>query len=260
MFYLMESIPALSVLSEQQRRTLSEAMEPMEFEDGDVIFRKGDPGDRFYLVKEGHVRIMVDGKLVSKVSPGQGFGERALEFDMVRTADAVCEGYVVCYTITKASFDRLLGPLHNIWRFDALRRVNILAALSDQQLLELAELMTERVFTAGEVIFEKGDVGDTFFVVEDGELRIYDEEGTEYARVFKGSCFGELALLSQDVRTASVQGVTGGKLLCLHREDFNRTLGKLDEIRLMWRMEALLRVPVLRALNHSQLLRLAQVT
>lgn len=71
MFYLMESIPALSVLSEEQRRRLAEAMEPMEFEDGDVIFRKGDPGDRFFLVKEGHVRILVDGKLVSKVSPGQ---------------------------------------------------------------------------------------------------------------------------------------------------------------------------------------------
>jgi len=258
MFYLMESIPALSVLSEEQRRLLAEAMEPMEFEDGDVIFRKGDKGDRFYLVKEGHVRILVGDRVVSKVSPGQGFGERALEFDIVRTADAVCEGYVVCYTISKASFDRLLGPLHNIWRFDALRRVNILAALSDKQVLELADMMTERVFQPSEVIFEKGEIGDTFYVVEDGELRIYDEHGTEYARVFKGSCFGELALLTSDARTASVQGVTGGKLLCLHRDDFNRTLGKLEEIRLMWRMEALLRVPVLRALNHTQLLRLAQ--
>jgi len=258
MFTLMESVPALSVLPEAQRRLLAENLEPVEFEDGDVIFRKGDVGDRFYLVSEGHIRIMDGKKLLSKISAGQSFGDRALEFGVTRTADAICEGYVICFSITKTTFDRLLGPLTNIWRFDALRQVKVLATLSDQQLLDLADLMTERVFAKGDIIFRKGDPGDCFYVVEDGELRIFDDDGTEYARVFNRSCFGELALLTSDARTASVQAVAPGKLLCLRREDFDRTLGKLEEIRLMWRMEALLRVSVLRALNHTQMLRLAQ--
>ncbi|CAG9465654.1 unnamed protein product [Pedinophyceae sp. YPF-701] len=257
MFYLMESIPALSVLNEEQRRKLADAMDPMEFEDGETIFRKGDEADRFFLVKEGHIRIVDEGRTISMVSPGQGFGERALQFDIKRTADAVCEGYVVCYTITKQAFQRLIGPLHSMWRFDALRRVNILAAVTDQQVLRLAELMEERMYKSGDVVFEKGDEADAFYVVQDGEFRIYDED-TEYARVFQGSCFGELALLSDDLRTASVQAVTNGVLLCLKKQDFSDTLGQLEEIWLMWRMEALLRVPVLRVLSHEQLLRVAQ--
>ena len=39
-----------------------------------------------------------------------------------------------------------------------------------------------------------GQAGDTFYVVEDGSFLIYNEAGSELARVAKGSCFGELAL------------------------------------------------------------------
>ncbi len=42
-----------------------------------------------------------------------------------------------------------------------------------------------------------GQAGDTFYVVEDGSFLIYNEAGSELARVGKGSCFGELALLRQ---------------------------------------------------------------
>ena len=257
-YMLMETIPTLSILSEKQRMTLAESMEAVEFEDGEVIFRKGDRGDRFFLLKEGTVNIKVDGKTVSRISPGYGFGERALEGDSLRTADAVCEGYVVCFTMFKDAFDRLIGPMHNIWRYEALRRVNILAELADEQVMELVNRMSERSFKAGETIFKMGDEGDYFYIIDDGELRICDENDVDYARVFKGSCFGELALLTNEKRTASVVALTDGKLMCVHRNVFNEMLANLEGTRLMWRIEALLRVPVLRALSHAEVLRLAQ--
>jgi hypothetical protein len=41
-------------------------------------------------------------------------------------------------------------------------------------------------------------------VVEDGEFVIFDDDATEFVRLFKGSCFGELALLREDIRTVSI--------------------------------------------------------
>lgn len=79
--------------------------------------------------------------------------------------------------------------------------------------------MEDRLFKANEVVFRKGDKADAFYVVEDGEFVIFDDDATEFVRLFKGSCFGELALLREDIRTASVMAVTPGKLQRLG-EDF----------------------------------------
>lgn len=67
-----------------------------------------------------------------------------------------------------------------------------------------------------------------FYVIEEGSFTIYDEHGAELARIGKGSCFGELALLRQDVRAANVKAVSAAQVLALHRDDFNRILGALQ--------------------------------
>lgn len=66
-----------------------------------------------------------------------------------------------------------------------------------------------------------------FYVIEEGTFTIYDNLDAELARIGKGSCFGELALLRQDVRAANVKAVSAASVLALHRDDFNRILGKL---------------------------------
>lgn len=41
----------------------------------------------------------------------------------LRAADASAEGYVVCYTMDRKAFDNLLGPIEDVWRYEALRKV-----------------------------------------------------------------------------------------------------------------------------------------
>lgn len=68
---------------------------------------------------------------------------------------------VVCYTLTRKSFDSLLGPIQDVWRFEALRKVPILFSLSNSQLFGLAQCMKYHTLQAGQVVFKKGEPGDT---------------------------------------------------------------------------------------------------
>jgi CRP-like cAMP-binding protein len=91
---------------------------------------------------------------------------------------------------------------------DALARVPMLQSLDRKHLEKLAKDFSERTFPAGAVVVAEGsEHGIGFFVVADGEA-VASIGGTEVARLGPGSHFGEVALISDRVRTATVTAVT----------------------------------------------------
>jgi CRP-like cAMP-binding protein len=53
---------------------------------GETVFRQGDPGDRYYVVRDGEAEVTVDGRPVAKIGRGAGFGEIALLYGRPRSA------------------------------------------------------------------------------------------------------------------------------------------------------------------------------
>ncbi len=91
---------------------------------------------------------------------------------------------------------------------DALARVPLLSGLDRKQLEKLSKDFSERTFPAGSVVVKEGEErGIGFFVVADGEA-VASVGGTEVSRLGSGSHFGEIALISDRVRTATVTAVT----------------------------------------------------
>ena len=76
-----------------------------------------------------------------------------------RAADVTADLYTVCYSLGRKEFDALLGPIEDVWRFEALRKVPVLFALSEQQLFELAHCMKNHSVAAGQMVFRQGDPG-----------------------------------------------------------------------------------------------------
>ena len=76
-----------------------------------------------------------------------------------RAADVTADLYTVCYSLGRKEFDALLGPIEDVWRFEALRRVPVLFALSEQQLFELAHCMKNHSIAAGQMVFRQSDPG-----------------------------------------------------------------------------------------------------
>ena len=71
----------------------------------------------------------------------------------------VAEVHTVCFTLGRKAFTELLGPIEDVWRFEALRKVPVLFALQEKQLFDLARCMKTHAIAADQMVFRQGDPG-----------------------------------------------------------------------------------------------------
>jgi MFS family permease len=136
-----------------------------------------------------------------------------------RTAFVVVGGllpFVVLLTYRRlVSIDRTAVPAPELALID---RVPMLAPLSVAGKERIASKLSPRPVLAGEVVIRAGDAGDRFYIVGDGELDI-DVSG-RHTTAHRADYFGEIALLRDVPRTATVTATTDSHLFGLERDDF----------------------------------------
>ena len=295
---LVGGVPLLAPLAPDRRAVVAAALERVEFADGEAVFRAGDAGDALYLVDEGAVVLSasVGGAgggggagdthpaagtggapspaapstttILARLGPGAYFGERALVKGEPRDVTATADSYTVLWRLPRPAFDALLGPAGLIWAAEALRRSPALASLSPSQVTAVAGAMTSVSVPAGGVVFTAGEVGDAFYVVDEGGVDLVAAApppgggpapaappaaapgaGTLLARLGRGGVFGERALLDRTPRAATAVAAGPTVLLRLGAAAFEALLGPLPSLRTVWRVEALGRVPILASLD-----------
>jgi MFS family permease len=101
---VLGSIPIFSPLPGPSLESLARRLVPLRLEPGAVVVREGDAGDRFYIVAEGEVEVLEDGRPISTLRPGGYFGEIALLRDVPRTATVVTKTHVVLYALDREDF------------------------------------------------------------------------------------------------------------------------------------------------------------
>lgn len=94
---------------------------------------------------------------------------------------------------------------------DALRRVGLFENLNGRELSQVARLFKLRMFPAGETVMREGSGGGSFYVIESGEASVL-VRGEERAKLGPGDHFGEIALIDEGARTASITAVS--ELVC----------------------------------------------
>jgi CRP-like cAMP-binding protein len=123
------------------------------------------------------------------------------------------------------------GRMLTIERVIALKAVPMFEQVSEEILADVAELMEEVEYKAGEVVFEKGAKGDSLYIVVSGRMRIYDGERT-IVLLGEKEMFGELALLDPEPRLASVAAAEDSRLFRLDRESFSELMaGNIEVVR-----------------------------
>ena len=90
---------------------------------------------------------------------------------------------------------------------EALRRVPLFADLDDNELAQVALLLKERHFKAGDTVVVEGSDGAAFFLIESGEASVA-VRGSERASLGPGDHFGEIALIDEGVRSATIAATT----------------------------------------------------
>jgi CRP/FNR family cyclic AMP-dependent transcriptional regulator len=86
---------------------------------------------------------------------------------------------------------------------DLLKRVPIFSDLDGKELQRIASSMKQRTFNAGDTVTSEGASGVGFFVIEEGEAKV-SVGGEERRRLGPGDYFGEVALLNESARTATI--------------------------------------------------------
>jgi len=90
---------------------------------------------------------------------------------------------------------------------DLLKQVPLFSDLEDRELRQIANGMKQRTFSAGQEIAVEGQSGVGFFVIEDGNAKV-TVGGDEVRTLGPGDYFGEVALITQGARTATVTADT----------------------------------------------------
>jgi CRP-like cAMP-binding protein len=106
---------------------------------------------------------------------------------------------------------------------------------------DIVQLKTERApgvrreyFEPGQVVFREGDRGDRLYVVTEGEVEVLKETGAgaqPVRRLGRGDCFGEIALVREGPRTATVRAVSATNVLAVDREAFQALFATLPPLR-----------------------------
>ena len=115
-----------------------------------------------------------------------------------------------------------------------LRNVPLFSALPEQQLALLTSLVSRRSFPRGTTIIAKGDITESLYVVISGRLKVMmsDEEGREVILAILGpnEFFGEMGLLDDSPRSASVVALEACEMLSLSKRDFKKCLAENFEM------------------------------
>ena len=204
---------------------------------GQPVVRQGERADAFYVVRRGTLEVIEENpetgkeRLLRVLGRGEAFGELGLMEGAPRAATVRALEESELFEIDKGTFERLLKEMAAVPTFAPtlqataeLRELPSFAHLEADELLELLEHGEWVNFGPGEMVIEQGEPGDDFYAVKSGKLGVV-RDGEEIASLGPGSYFGEVALLLDTPRTASVVTVTPVRAYRLHREGFDRFLG-----------------------------------
>lgn len=112
-----------------------------------------------------------------------------------------------------------------------LKRVPMFARTSDELLVEIATNLELVELAAQTSVFEKGDVGDSLYIVVRGRVRVFDADET-LEELGEHEIFGELALLDPAPRSASIMTMVDTQLFRLDAETFSQLMaGNIDIVR-----------------------------
>jgi len=106
---MLQKTPLWSGLAEKELKVIARSFKELKYESGQVIVRKGEAGVGFYLIVDGTVEVRSDGRVLSKLGPGQFFGEMALLDGQPRSADVVALEPSRCLAMTSWSFTGIVS-------------------------------------------------------------------------------------------------------------------------------------------------------
>jgi CRP-like cAMP-binding protein/Zn-dependent protease len=229
---LIDALPAFDDLPEEVLSDLAGRIQLRILNPGEPIFRQGDRPDAFYVIRSGTVQIededadTGDTRILRTMTRGESFGEMGLLGANRRQATVRAQDEVELFEVDKGTFDRLLAEDmrapdfgHTMQALLELRELPVFHGLDSEQLTDLLEHGGWITSAPGDEIVTQGEPGDRFYAIGSGRAEVLRDDAA-VGQVSKGMYFGEVALLRDVPRTATVIARTPMRLFALDRDGF----------------------------------------
>ncbi|XP_072533023.1 cGMP-dependent protein kinase 2 [Salminus brasiliensis] len=230
----------LKKLEPQHTREMVDCMYEKVYTASQLVIQEGEPGNYLYVLAEGLLEVIQNGKLLGQMRPGTAFGELAILYNCKRTATvkAVTQSHI--WALDRQTFQSIMmrstQARHEEY-FSFLRSVSLLKGLPEEKLAKIVDCLEIDYFDKGEYIIREGEEGNTFFIIAKGEVSVTQStEGypdpLEIKTLGVGDYFGEKALISEDVRSANIIAKENDtQCLVVDRDNFNQMVGTYEELQ-----------------------------
>ena len=224
-------------LDEEQETGVLNAMQELQVVKNEIVIRQGDVGEYFYVVESGLLQCFIRpeplppawlsagniaattedkfvdpkyhpelGRQVQECKPGSSFGELALMYGHPRAASVLAVETSTLWSLDRITFRTIIlkaahGRRTMYERF--LSTVSLLSSLDATERSKIADALVSSVYMDGEAVVRQGEMGDTFFFIEEGEAIVTKTQQTENGEVRerkvghlkKGDYFGGILYL-----------------------------------------------------------------
>merc|ERR1711871_979852 len=227
----------------EQLDTVVDAFFEVQYNGGDKIIVQGDEGDNFYIVGSGECDVYVAKgdaapQHVFTAKPGAAFGELALMYNAPRSATVVSKGSSVLWALDRGTFRHILMSSTSDKRKQHesfLEQVPLLANLTKEERGKIADVLEPCTYSDGEEIIRQGDEGEHLYMLVSGSAVASKstspgQPARKVMDLAAGQYFGEVALLKNQPRSATVTAVGACHCVRIDRGAFTRLLGPCEDI------------------------------
>ncbi|MBK7864568.1 MAG: cyclic nucleotide-binding domain-containing protein [Archangiaceae bacterium] len=245
---VFRSIPLFSKLSDADLAAIAAQSREVTYDAGHAIVEQGSVGSTFYSVRRGVVVVergetAEHTRVVARLGTGDCFGETAMLKDGLRTATVRALTQTTLIELATEAFEKVVATVGGVDFAQVLRAASAIGKsrlfkeLPPERLSSLATRFLPRSVPAGTDVVKFGEEGNEFFLVAKGSVDVLAPDGKKLVSLGDGEVFGEIALLRNVPRTATVRTTSDTLLLVLSREVFLSALQA--DLSLSERVEAI---------------------
>jgi len=224
-----------SNLEDQDMTIVIGAMKEVVAEASQRVINQGDTGDFLFVIESGKLNCVIktaegEEKVVKTCESGDVFGELALLYNCPRAASVDATEKSVLWQLDRDTFNNIVkeAAQKKRQRYDNfLAKVPLLASMDAYERSQLADALKVETFVDGAAVCKQGEPGTKFYLIEEGEA-IALKNGSQVMAYTVGDYFGELALIRNQSRAATVQAKGPARLLSIDSKAFKRLLNVND--------------------------------
>ncbi len=236
----VEGITKLYAISPQELTGIGDEFCHRVYCANETVFKEGEQSDKFFFIESGQALVTKKNasgydEPLKVLDEGQFFGEIGLIEELERTGTVKAVGELSLFELEGEKFVNLLelnnsfaALIKSIGLNRLLQQIAIFNDLDEQHLMPIQNVLIEKIYPKGAVVFKENDQSDALYIIIKGSVlaKRKTPSGKEITLTYLGQneFFGEQGLIDSSPRSATVVAAEESKLLILRKENFDTIL------------------------------------